>query len=129
MCNRTICSVGSCRGSLPVADAREYDACASADRDYSAGHQRPWVSIDEPTCLSLNAMQPYGGQSSGEYYRLQSFLLVTLPVCKYCTCGQVSALVIPLSILLVQDTAAVLEDVRKIIAEQLGTDQDKVRYW
>ncbi len=25
-----------------------------------------------------------------------------------------------------QDTAAVLEDVRKIIAEQLGTDQDKV---
>ena len=26
----------------------------------------------------------------------------------------------------VQDTAAVLEDVRKIIAEQLGTDQDKV---
>ncbi len=26
----------------------------------------------------------------------------------------------------VQDTGAVLEDVRKIIAEQLGTDQDKV---
>ena len=27
-----------------------------------------------------------------------------------------------------QDTGAVLEDVRKIIAEQLGTDEDKVRY-
>ena len=27
-----------------------------------------------------------------------------------------------------QDTGAVLEDVRKIIAEQLGTDEDKVRH-
>ena len=84
------------------------------------GQQCPRMRPSPQACCPGCSMQPHDRQSSG---KSKACVLCAPAIRKTVRCHSFPTQ--PLHFLL-QDTAAVLEDVRKIIAEQLGTDQDKV---